>query len=275
MDIALRDGRDFTDHDQTGAPLVTIVNEMLARKLWPAGTAVGRRVTFDNPAKGAPRWRTIIGEAAPVKQRHLTAAPDPEFYAPFAQTEMYRDGTGPASSSMTLVARGEARAAGLFPAVRGAVWSVNRNAAVARARRMEDVLAQALWQPRFYASPLAVFAVFALLLAVIGVYGVISYGVSRRMQEIGIQMALGAGRGRGAAMVVGQAMKLSGAGIAIGIPAALWLSGSVEGLLQEVTPADPATFLAAAAGLAAGSVLAAYLPARRGIAGPLFASSPP
>ncbi|MDX1981843.1 MAG: ABC transporter permease, partial [Bryobacteraceae bacterium] len=263
MRIRLLEGRDFEDRDTAGAPLVTIINEKLARKLWPGGGALGRRVTFDNPLKTTPRWRVVVGVAADVKQRWLTAEADGEFYIPFAQDGTHLNGIGPASSYMTLVASTNVPPGNVLRAAREAIWSVNKSVAVSRARAMEQVMAGALWQPRFYFTVLACFAGFALILAVIGIYGVIAYSVHQRRREIGIRLALGAGRGMVARMIVGQAMKLTAVGIALGLAAALWMSCWMASLLHDVTPADPATFLAVPLVLAFAAAAASYVPARR------------
>ncbi|MEA2691579.1 MAG: hypothetical protein QOJ16_966 [Acidobacteriota bacterium] len=246
MRIPLRAGRPFTAADAAKAPPVAIVNQALARASFPGVDPVGRRLSFDGK-----QWLEVVGVAGDVRDLALDAPPEPEIYLPHAQVP---------SPRMTLAIAG---GTGLAAAVRQEARAVDRDLVVVRAQPMTEVIGAALAERRFHVLLLGLFAAAAFALAAIGVYGVISSGVAERTREIGIRVALGAGRGDVLRMVLGQGAALAAAGVAIGTAAALAASRLLAGLLYGVGASDPATFAAAALLLAGVALLASLLPAAR------------
>ncbi|HYC32821.1 MAG TPA: ADOP family duplicated permease, partial [Gemmatimonadales bacterium] len=262
MGVHLRGGRTFTARDAAGAPLVMVVNERFAREAWPGQDPIGKRVACCEAAPdGGPNWKTVIGVVAEVRARGVEREAPPEFYLPITQA--------PAAAwrwvdrSMTLVARTSGDPMTLAAALRGAAQSVDRSLPVYDIATMDDRRAATLATSRFSTVLLTAFGGIALLLASIGVYGIISYGVTQRAREIGIRLALGADGGRVLRLVVGQAAVLAGAGLALGLAGAVLLSRLLGGLLFRVSPTDPPTLAAGSATLALVALAAAVLPARR------------
>ncbi len=256
MGIPLRAGRAFTAADSGQVPAVAVVNQALARRSFPGVDPLGKRLSFDGK-----EWLTIVGLAGDVRDLALDAPAEPEIYLPHAQAP---------SAGMTLVLAGGAAgsseagtATGLANAVRQAARTVDRDLVVVRAEPMTGVIGAALAERRFHVLLLGLFAAAAFALAAIGVYGVVSSGVAERTREIGIRVALGAGRGDVLRMVLGQGATLAAAGVAIGTASALALTRLLAGLLYGVGAADPATFAAAALLLASVTLLASLLPATR------------
>ena len=186
-----------------------------------------------------------------------------ELYVAYLQSRNYLEAAGSHVAYVTMVARTAAAPASLAPAVRSLVWSKDKDAAISEVQTMESVVQGALGEPRFYLWLLGAFAAVALTLAAVGIYGVMSYSVSRRTHEIGIRMALGAEAWQVRRLVVGQAMAVAGLGAGVGLLAALALTRLMTALLYETAPTDAATFLAAPLLLAFVALLASSLPARR------------
>ncbi len=246
-------GRDFTDADRESTAPVVIVNEKLARRLWAGSEAVGRRVRLGDPRRASP-WVTVIGVVRDLRQRSWTAPVEEEYYLPATQApEM-------ASRSMTLVVRGEAAMAGML---RSAVRGVSAAVPVSEVKTMEAIVGRAMWREQFYSAVLSGFAAFALLLAAIGLYGVVAQAVMQRTGEFGIRMAVGATRGQVMGMVLGQAARLTGVGLGIGLVAALAGVPVMRSLLFGVEPYDAVTFGGIAVVLVAVSIGAAMVPAWR------------
>jgi putative ABC transport system permease protein len=248
MRIPLKRGRLFDEHD-TGRPRVAIINDVMARRHWPNQDPVGRR--FGNGRD----WFTVVGVVAGVRHMTLTQEPDAEYYEPYPQNPV-------AAMSLTLRSAG-ADPASFSPALRRAVQDLDKDIPVAKVGTMLRSVQNSTASRRFSVILLGVFAAVALLLAAVGIYGVISFSVSRRTHEIGIRMALGAGAGKVLRMVVGQAILLATAGVALGIAGGLALAGVIRTLLYGISPTDPATLAVVSAVLIAVAVLAAWLPARR------------
>ncbi len=260
--IGLREGRDFTDADRDISTPVVIVNEALARRLWPASSAIGKRLTTsleDRPLV----WYTVVGVVRDTRQESLVEPPAPEFFFPYAQSPMLRDRLDPAFTYLTLAVRTNLPPQQAANAIRAVTAQGNKETVLSETRTMEQVLSSATWQSRFYMLALLLFAAFALLLAAVGIYGVMAWSVTRRAQEIGIRIALGAGRAGVVWMVMRQSALVVAVGIAIGLPLAFAATRTMGRMLYGVTPADPATFLAVPALLVAVAMLASYLPARR------------
>src|SRR3712207_6021344 len=265
MNIPLVKGRYFDARDTEANGLVVIIDEALARKYWPDEDPVGKRVTFEsnpNPDRPddinarLPVWREVVGVVGHVRNEGLEGESRAQYYVPF--------GSGNASSANLFVAvRTDGDPAALAPAVRGAITGVDRDLPVFRVTTMEKMVAESLTQRRFSMFLFGVFAALALALAVVGLYGVMSYMVTQRTHEIGLRMALGAQALDVLRMVVGQGMALVGVGLALGLAGAFALTRYMSSLLYEVSAVDPLTYAGIALLLAAVALLAAFLPARR------------
>jgi predicted permease len=254
MSIPLIRGRYFDDRDVREAPQVAIIDETMQRKFWPDEDPIGKRITFQRDAQGNPIWREIVGVVRHVKQRGLDGESPVQYYVPHRQLP---------SAGVFFVARTSGEPSSVAGAVRGAVQQVDSELPVFRVSTMERMVADSMAQRRFAMTLLGVFATVALILASVGLYGVMSYSVTHRTNEIGIRMALGARVPDVLGMVIGQGMKLSIAGVAIGLAGAFGLTRLMESLLFGVSTTDPWTFFAVALVLAGVSLLACYIPARR------------
>jgi putative ABC transport system permease protein len=250
MQIPILKGRAFTDQDKAGAQPVIIVNETLARNYWPGQEAIGKRIRFDGPDNP---WMEIVGVSKDVRHE-LTLEVTPEYYLPHAQ-----DGW----SSMVLVARTTVDPASLAGSIRQDVWAIDKDQPVFDVRTMQEVRSLSVGLQQFNSVMIGIFAAVALLLASIGIYGVMAFAVTQRTQEIGIRMALGARKTDVLKMVVGNGMKLAFLGLAIGLVASWLLTRFISSLLFGVEPTDPLTFGAVSLCLLVAALLACYLPARR------------
>ncbi len=249
-------GRDFDDRDTTDAPPVVIINETLAKREFPNEDPVGKRLTLGDPLKN-PRWRTIIGVIKDVKQR-WARKPDDEIYLAFVQDPTFYV----QFSSMTLVVRTDIDASTLTRAVKSAVWSVDRNLPLSEVQTLEHAIGNATWDSRFSLLLVGIFSALALILAMIGIYGVMAYEVAQRTHEIGIRMALGAARGGILRMIARQSLPVALAGIAIGLTAAAGLVRLMRAMLYQVDVLDPATFAAVGLIVFIVAAAAAVIPAR-------------
>ena len=265
MGISLRAGRDFTERDIADAPDVVINNDTLAKHQWPSEDPIGKRFTLDDPRSNspAPRWRTVVGVIKDVKQDSWVDTPDNEIYLPFAQSQDFYAGTAGHLTSMTMVARTTVAPLSLVAGVKDAVSSLDRNIPVSTVMSMEQVVTDTLWQQRFNLQLIGLFAALAMVLAAIGLYGVMSYSVTQRTHEVGLRMALGAEGRDVVKLIVGQGMKLALAGVAIGLLAAFGLTRLMSGLLFGVSTTDPLTFGVIALLLVSIALLACWIPARR------------
>jgi putative ABC transport system permease protein len=262
MSIPLLQGRDFTDRDILHAPEVVIVNEKLAKAFWPNGDAVGKRMTLDDPRKN-PLWLTVVGVIRNVKQWEWTGEPDYEFYLAFAQNQPFYESAQPWFSAMTLVVRTSGEPLGLSKAVQNTVWSIDKNLPLSHVQTYEQIIAGSVWQERFNLLLVGLFAALALVLAAVGIYGVMAYSVTERTHEIGIRMALGAKQGDVLRLVVREGMALAAIGAGIGLVGAFALTRFLSGLLYEVKADDPVVFAAVPLLFAVVALLASYIPARR------------
>ncbi|TDI11722.1 MAG: ABC transporter permease [Acidobacteria bacterium] len=256
MRIPLLRGRVFSRRDRADSNLVIIINEVLATRFWPGQDPLGRRLKVGRPDSDDP-WRTVVGVVGNTRQQHLTGEVQPEWFFPYTQN-LYPD-----YLNTSLVVRSQAAAGSGAQLVRDAVWSVDPSLPVADVRTVEQILGAAVSQPRFNTWLLGLFAGLALVLSVVGLYGVVSYMVSCRAREIGVRVALGAQRRDILRLVLGQGMSLALVGILVGLAAGLALVRLLAGLLFQISPTDPVTFVGIPLLLALVSLLACYIPARR------------
>ncbi len=250
--IPLLAGRDFDDHDTQDAPMVVLVNRTLAGRAWPAENPIGKQLTFalDEYTIQAE----VIGVVADTRSAGLHLAPPGALYLVHPQLPFL---------GMGIVARSDMAPAAVEQAVRRAVLSVDPSVPVSNFFSLADELSETLSTERFFAAVLVLFSTVALLLAAAGVYGVFSYWVGQRTREIGVRVALGARSAQVMGLVMGRAMRLTAAGLAAGTVGALASAQMLSQAFNGVQSLDPATFLGAAAALAATALLACYLPARR------------
>jgi putative ABC transport system permease protein len=249
MGIPLKQGRLFAAGE--AAPAV-VVNEPAARRYWKGESPIGKRVRFASD-DSAP-WYTVVGVVGEVHMLGPRGDSRTEVYLPYWQfTEL---GTN-------VIVKTGGRPEQLIPALRQAVRDVDPNTPVASVAPLSAIVAESIDIPRFFAALVGCFAVLALTLAVVGIYGVVAYSVGRRTPEIGVRMALGAGRRDIFALVVSDGLKLTAAGVAIGIAAAIGVSLAIRSLLFAVEPLDPLTFLATTVSLLLASTVACLLPAHR------------
>jgi predicted permease len=276
MRIPLVAGRDLNASDDLRAPGVVVVNEYLAHQYWPGENAIGRRISFSKDSTGHPAWLTVIGVVHNTIHGDWTASPEEEAFLAFNQERDYLANPAGHFSYMTLAirmscgtggARGAAAAtcdaARLTPQIRSAVRALDPNVPLAEVQTMRSLVDGATARERFYLLLLAAFAVVAVALAAVGIYGVMSYTVTRRTHEIGLRLALGARPGQLLAHVVREGMTVAAIGSAIGIAGALAISKLMATLLFGVKPTDPLTFVAVAATLGVVALVACYIPARR------------
>jgi predicted permease len=251
LKIPLRKGRVFSDHDQLGSDAVVMIDETLARQYWPNEDPIGKHMGFGNRAP----WWTIVGVVGHVKSSDLAGdVVKGKYYLPLFQRPI---------PFATFVVRATSDATRLGGPIRGAVAAVDPSEAVSDVKLLSDMVSSSLASRRFVVTLLGVFAVMALLMAVLGLYGVISYSVTQRTQEIGIRMALGAHRGAVLGLVIGQGMRLAGIGAAVGLCVSLAFSRVLRNLLFGVSVFDPLTFTLMAAILIGAALLASYVPALR------------
>ena len=254
LGIPLVRGRLFDSQDRDGAAGVVIVNRTLADRYYPNGDAVGRRFRIGGPERPKNSWMRVVGIVGDVKYSGLAEPPDPAFYLPFQQNSW---------SGQYVVVRTALPPASVIGPVRDAVWSIDRELPIARIRTMDQMLGEASADSRFRAYLLGAFGALGLVLAVIGVYGVMAYAVAQRTRELGVRAALGARPKDLVALVVRDAGLLASAGVMLGLIGAWTVTGLAQKLLFQVTPRDPATFAVTAAVLAGAALLAGWLPARR------------
>jgi putative ABC transport system permease protein len=258
MQIPIRTGRDFRATDREAQPIVAIVNEAFVRQYLPDQNPVGSRIDWtrrDEPHK----WMTIIGVAGDVKHSGLNQPVDPAVYSPFSQNdEAWR-------KWMTLVIKTQAPVAGLVEDIKKQVWTLDSQIPVSDVQSMDDLMAVSVAQQRFNMLLLGIFAVLALTLAGVGIYGMIAYRVSQRTHDIGVYVALGAHHCDVLHLVMKDGIKLTLLGIVAGLVGATALTRLMVSLLFEVKPTDPVTLIAVSLSLAAAALLACYIPARRAL----------
>ena len=254
MKIPLVRGRYFDDRDTADSALVAIIDETMARKYWPDEDPMGKRISFERDEQGNPRWREIIGLVGHAKQRNLEGDSRVQYYLPYAQR---------AIPSMDLAIRTNGEPTSFAGAVRNVIRGLDKDLPIFRVTVMEELVADSMAQRRFAMTLLVIFAGVALVLAAVGLYGVMSYSVTQRSHEIGIRMALGAQGSDVVKMVVRQGIGLALVGVAIGLAGAFALTRLMATLLFGVKASDPLTFASIAVLLTLIALLACFVPARR------------
>lgn len=249
--IPLLAGRFFSDRDRTGTPHVAIINHSLAQALFADGNPVGRRIKIGDEADA---WVTVVGVVADIRHRSLDSRIWPELFRPYTQVPSFW---------MSLVIRAPGDPLALAPAVRKAVQSIDRNQPVFNVESLDQRLSSSLAERRRRAYLLGAFAFIALLIALIGVYGVMAYSVARRTREIGVRLALGAEKSAVLRMILGQALRMALIGVILGAIAAVALTRVLSSFLYGVTATDIPTFAAVCGLLIAAVCLASLVPARR------------
>ena len=250
--IPIRAGRAFTDQEGVSdGSRAVIVNETFARQFWPGQEPVGKRIRHEgqnNP------WMTVIGVARDVKHYGLDQPVRPGVYLPFAQSPV---------SQLAFVTRSSVEPASLVPSIQALVRERDPELPVFGAGTMVQRLNQSMWSRRLAASLFGIFSAVALVMSAGGMYGVFSYAVNRRTQEIGVRLALGAPRRGILWLVIRQGLRLSAIGLGLGLLGAVMASAATRNLLYGVSPFEPLTFVAVALGLLAVAVLACWVPAWR------------
>jgi predicted permease len=251
MGIPIRQGREYNDTDTLESPRTLVINESMAKRYWPEGNALGGRIRLgQNVAE-------VIGIVADSKYSSINERPLPQLFFPMSRSE---------TSSLRLFAKASGDPAPLVAEIRNAIRGIDPALPVYDARTLNEHMQIAVFAQRMAADLLGAMGVLALLLAAIGLYGVMAYAVSQRTQEMGIRLALGASPGSLLNMIVGQGMKLTTIGLVIGLAVALGAFGSigaVRTLLPGISPLDPITFIAVPIVLGLIALLASWIPGRR------------
>ena len=254
MRIPLLAGRSFNARDDRNAPHVIIINQTLARTIFPGESPLGKRITPGMSAGKADIPCEVVGVVADIKHRNLWQAPDPEFYVPYDQNPV---------GGMNVVVRAQGDPMALVSAIRAVVKEQDSELPIYKAQRMEDYVETSVAQQRFTSVLCNVFAMAGLLLAVVGLFGVMLYSVSQRTHEIGVRVAVGAAKSDILGLILKEGFRITTTGIAVGVLGALFLSRAIKTQLFGVTATDPLTFLVVVVALTLVGLLACYLPARR------------
>jgi putative ABC transport system permease protein len=265
LQIALLNGRLFTEQDTQSSPPVAIVNQVLARRFWANQNPIGKIITLfppENliqPGQLPPGYHipriTVVGVVADVHYGGLASQPAPIIYAPFVQNDW--------TNSMAVTVRVDGDPAKMVSAVRNAVLELDKSQPIANVLTMDEIVAASVAQPWLQSLLVGLFGGLAVLLAAVGIYGLISYSVMQRRGEIGLRMALGADRSTVLRMVLGYVMSLAGVGLVIGLMGAVLFTRVLQSVLFHVKPTDPVIFMAIVVLLLGVVLLAGYIPARR------------
>jgi putative ABC transport system permease protein len=253
MGIPVLQGREFTEHDRQGIPTALIINETAARRYWPGQNPVGSRLSFTT-GRMAPTWLKIVGVVKDVLHDGPELPAKPTIYIPFLQLPQ---------AFMVTVVRTEMDPAGLISGVRGAVAAVDKDQPVMMTRTMAEIYSDCIAQRRFNTALIVAFGALALLVAIVGVYGLMAFAVAQRTHELGVRVALGAERVNILGLVLGQGLRLTLVGVGCGLAAAFFLMRFLAKLLFHVPQTDLATFVSVSLCLGGVALLASYIPARR------------
>ncbi len=252
MGIPIVTGRDFRASDTRDAPAVAIVNETLARQQWPGESAIGRRLRLGRD--GSNPWMTVVGVVGDIRHLGPATPPRPEICQPFTQNSF---------SSMAFVVRTATDPRTLVPSLRAAVQRLDAAQPISRVTTMDEHIARSLSRPQFMSTLISAFGALALVLSIVGIYGVMAYSVAQRTREFAIRSALGARRQDVLRLVLLKAIWLAAAGVTVGLAASAALTGVLSGQLFGVTPTDPATYVAVIALLVGVALAAGAIPAAR------------
>jgi predicted permease len=253
MGIPIRQGRGFDDRDQQDTTPVVVVSQRLANILWPGRNPIGQRLQPQNSAQ-RDSWQTVVGVSAPVLHHELDGEPGFDMYRPFTQAST-------AGPYYVIKTRGAPLS--IADTATAIIGQTDPNQSFLDVQTYETRVAHRIWQRRLAGALFASFAGLAILLAAVGLYGVLSYIVSQHTREIGVRVALGATSGGIIGGVLARGLKLAATGLAIGLLASFALARLIAGLLYDVSPADPATFVVVPTLLLLIALLACYVPARR------------
>ncbi|MCP5120793.1 MAG: FtsX-like permease family protein, partial [bacterium] len=263
LGIPLLRGRAFTGQDREERPLVAVIDETMAREFWPGEDPVGRRVAFEYRGSGEapePIWREVVGVVGHVRHYELRSRSRIQIYVPYTQPPIwFEDRRWP----MALFVKTQSEPSSIVPMVRNELRALDPNLPMYDVQTMEEVVAQEVGTDRMFSGVLSLFATVAMLLAAVGIYGVLSYAVSRRTHEIGVRLALGAGGGDVIRLVLRRSLILTAMGLGIGLAAALAATRVLGSALFEVSATDPVTFGGVGILLALVALIASYIPARR------------
>ena len=258
MGIHVEKGRAFSERDDEKAPPVMLVNEAFVKTYYPDADPIGKRVEIGMESslykRDKPNWREIVGVVADVKQRGLAIPAPPQAYIPYPQGFF---------GTLNMTVKTAPGVTGIADAIRHEIASMDNSLPVYSIRAMDSYLSESAAVPRFHTTLLTLFAGLALVLAAVGLYGVMSYMVVQRTRDIGVRIALGAAPGNITRMVLGQGLVLSVIGVIAGSCAALVLTRFMKSFLYGVQPLDPVTFASVIALLVAVATLSSYIPARR------------
>ncbi|MDQ3743024.1 MAG: ABC transporter permease [Acidobacteriota bacterium] len=254
LGVPVLEGRPFSSRDSADAPNVVIINDMMAQRYWPDESPVGKRISLDKDDAGRPVWREIIGVVRGVRHDGLEFEPEPQMYTPLSQFSM---------PFLTFAIHTKGQPLNLVGDLRREVLAADKNQPVSDVRTMEQIVSESIAPRQFNMLLLGLFAGIAVLLAAIGIYGVISYSVTQRTRELAIRVALGASPGDVMRLVVRQGLALTGVGLVIGTGLALVVGRLLQSQLLGASDADPLTFVGIPLLLTAVALLACYLPARR------------
>jgi putative ABC transport system permease protein len=245
-------GRDFDDRDKAGALVAIIINEAFARRYFPNQDPLGKHIRAEWMDKSP--LAEIVGVVSDVRDVHLDLAPQPAMFVSYTQFP---------TQAVFVVVRSAGPPLKLAPAVRDQIWSVDKVHPILEIMTVEELMSNAVAAPRFRVLLLGTFAGLALVLALVGIYGVVSYGVAQRTHEFGVRMALGASQQNVLRQVMGQGLMMAMSGAILGLAGSLALSRVLTSMLYELRPTDPTTFVGAAILLTCVSLVACYIPARR------------
>jgi putative ABC transport system permease protein len=251
MAIPLIKGREFSGVDHERAPMVAVINETMAKRYWPNANPIGQRI---KETSNESAWREIVGIVGSVRHKARGEEPRPEMFVPWSQVP---------AGALNLAVRTQIEPASFGTALRHAVTSADANLPLFEVQTMEERLFESVAQPRFRTTLLGVFAALALVMAVIGLYAVLTVSVAQRTHELGVRVALGAQRRDVIGLVLRQGMKLVGLGVGIGLAGAWALTRVLTTLLYDVKATDPLTFMVAPALLVTVALMACWLPARK------------
>jgi len=254
MGIPLVRGRDFREQDKDDSARVVIVSEKTARHFWPGENPIGKRLKPGSTNRNIP-WIEIIGVVKDVRQNDFVSEPKMQMYMPYQQLNSF--------APNALVVRTNVEPLSLAGAVRNAIWAVDKDQPVSNLRSMDEIVSEAVARQRFSMLLLGIFAALAMVLAAVGIYGVMSYSIAQRTREIGLRIALGAQKSDVLKMILRQGLRFVAAGLAIGLAASFALTRVMASLLFGISATDPATFVSISLMLIAVALLASYIPAVR------------